>query len=252
MAGLSDIVEFANAYLNIEQFEDYCPNGLQVAGRDEVKKILTGVTASQALLNGAVDKEADMVLVHHGYFWKGESQSIVGLKYQKIRTLIKNDISLLAYHLPLDAHAVCGNNVKLAEKLGVRVSSVIGPGKNPLIAVGELTKTISVTDLLELVQGELDRKPLHIGLTENRRVRKVAICTGGAQNYFSIAIEHGVDVFITGEISEQQYHLAIESGVDFISAGHHATERYGVQALGEILSKRFSIQSEYFEIDNPV
>ena len=252
MAGLKDIVEFVDGYLEIDRFDDYCPNGLQVAGKADVKKILAGVSASQALLDGAVERGADMILVHHGYFWKGESQSITGLKYEKIKTLLQNDISLVAYHLPLDAHITCGNNAKLAELLGVEIESWIGPGKVPIIAVGHLQKPLAISEFVVCIQGGLNRKPLHVGADSTKEIYKVAICTGGAQNYFSYAIAHGVDVFITGEISEQHYHMAMESGVDFISAGHHATERYGVQALSEIICERFSIDAEYLEIPNPV
>ena len=252
MAALTDILAFTNQYLNIDQFEDYCPNGLQVNGRAEVKKILTGVTASQALLNGAVDTNVDMILVHHGYFWKGEDSPIVGLKYEKIKTLVMNNISLVAYHLPLDAHPVCGNNIQLANKLGVNIKSCFGPGKVPLVVAGELSAPVEVQKFVEIIWGALGRKPLHIGAKKNKKIKKVAICTGGAQNYFATAISNDVDVFITGEVSEQNYHMAIESGVDFISAGHHATERYGVQALGRMLTEKFMIESNYFEIDNPV
>ncbi len=252
MAALLEIVAFANRYLNIDQFDDYCPNGLQVDGRAEVKKILTGVTASQALLDGAVERGVDMILVHHGYFWKGEPQAITGLKYKKIRTLMESNISLLGYHLPLDAHPVCGNNVMLAKELDVRVETAVGPGRNPLIVIGDFLEPVCLAELEGKIHRKLSRMPLCIGADKNKVLRRVAICTGGAQNYFSIAIEHGVDVFITGEVSEQQYHLAMESGVGFISAGHHATERYGVRAFGEVLCKEFSVEVEYLEIPNPV
>jgi len=252
MACLSDILTFANEYLNVDQFDDYCPNGLQVQGNSEVQKIVSGVSASQALLDGAIEREADLILVHHGYFWKGESQVITGIKYQKIKTLIDSNVSLLAYHLPLDAHPECGNNVTLAGLLGVSAKTFVGPGKHPLVLLGEVVEPIYVDDLLERIRGRLGREPLHIGARRNKKIRHVAICTGGAQNYFSEAINQGVDVFITGEVSEQHYHMALESGVDFISAGHHATERYGVKAFANILSEHFSVQTEYLEIPNPV
>ncbi|MDH3325817.1 MAG: Nif3-like dinuclear metal center hexameric protein [Gammaproteobacteria bacterium] len=252
MAGLSDIVKFANTYLNIDQFDDYCPNGLQVEGGHNVTKILTAVTASQAVLDGAVEQGVDMVMVHHGYFWRGEAEPITGLKYKKIRTLIDNNISLLAYHLPLDAHPECGNNAQLAKLLGVKVRSCFGPGKIQLVVSGELAEPIPVYLFVEQVRRVTGREPLHIGADKNKLVRTVGICTGGAQNYFSSAIDYGVDIYVTGEVSEQNFHMAIESGVDFISAGHHATERYGVQALGDVLCNKFSIQANYFEISNPI
>jgi len=252
MAALADIVEFTNTFLNIEGFDDYCPNGLQVGGRSEVNKILTGVTASQALLDGAVRRDVDMILVHHGYFWRGEARPITGLKYHKIKTLIENNISLTAYHLPLDAHPVCGNNVKLAEMLGIKVDCFFGPGKLPLILSGSLSEPIPVNVFAGQIARVLGRRVMHLGADKSKLISKVAICTGGAQSYFPMAIEEGVDVFITGEVSEQNYHEAMESGVDFISAGHHATERYGVQALGEVIARQFSVQVDFLEIGNPV
>ncbi|HFD31215.1 MAG TPA: Nif3-like dinuclear metal center hexameric protein [Gammaproteobacteria bacterium] len=252
MARLTDIVAFTNDFLEIDKFEDYSPNGLQVEGNKEVKRIVSGVTASQALIDGAIELGADMILVHHGFFWRGESNEIVGLKYQKIKSLIESKISLVAYHLPLDAHPLCGNNAQLAKRLGVSLSSTFGPGKIPLGVVGELGETLTADIFVDHIQGVLKRKPLHIGANLTKRVKKIALCTGGAQSYFSSAIEQGVDIFVTGEVSEQNYHMALESGVNFVAAGHHATERYGVQALADLLREKFSVEVNYVELANPV
>ncbi len=248
MAALLDIVNFTNTYLEINAFDDYCPNGLQVEGKKEVKTILTGVTASQALLNGAVDKGVDLVMVHHGFFWRGESPVITGQKRKKIATLLENNISLLAYHLPLDAHKIVGNNVQLAQKLGLRVNDFFGDAKLPLVIACDFKDGIKADIFVERLQSILDRPPLHIGASKNKMIKTVGICTGGAQNYFKDVIDYGLDVYVTGEASEQNYHMAMESGVDFISAGHHATERYGVQALSRLISEKFSVESRYMKL----
>ena len=252
MARLKEIVDFVDNYLEVKKFEDYCPNGLQVQGADEVTKILTGVTASEALINGAINEGVDLIMVHHGYFWRGESQVIVGEKFKKIKLLIENNISLLAYHLPLDAHFIVGNNVQLAKKIGLLAQTTFGERKVPLVLACEFESPMSSQELVVLLEGVLGREVLHIGADKSRLIKKVAICTGGAQSYFSHAIEFGVDVYITGEASEKNYHMALESGVDFISAGHHATERYGVQALGDLVSQKFGVKMKYFELDNPI
>lgn len=252
MARLTDIVAFTNDFLEIDKFEDYSPNGLQVEGNSEVKKIVSGVTASQALIDGAIEQGADMILVHHGFFWRSESSEIVGQKYQKIKSLIENQISLLAYHLPLDAHPECGNNVQLATRLGVNLFSTFGPGKIPLGVIGELEDGMNADMFVDQLQGVLNREPLHIGADLGKPTKRIALCTGGAQSYFSSAIDQGVDMFVTGEVSEQNYHMALESGVNFVAAGHHATERYGVQALADLLREKFSVEANYFELANPV
>lgn len=247
---LNELENYLNQILNIAHFRDYCPNGVQVEGRSEVRQLVSGVTASLGFLEEAVAAGADTVLVHHGYFWRGEDPRVVRIKRRRIALLLANDMNLLAYHLPLDAHPEFGNNAQLANKLGLVETGHFGDQN--LGMHGTLLPPISNLKELRLnVERVLSRKPLVIGDDESA-VRRVAWCTGGAQDYFEEAIQLEVDAFITGEISERSVHLARESGVAFISAGHHATERYGVQALGEHISQRFDINHRFIDVDNPV
>ena len=252
MAKLNEIVSFIDEMLDVDKYRDYCPNGLQVEGSLNVQKIVCGVTASQALIDAAVSKNADMILVHHGFFWKGESQPIIGLKKKRIASLIQSDISLLAYHLPLDGHKTIGNNASLVSLLGLKIDRWFGATQPEICVVASFDAPISSQELIELIHEKLERAPLHISKTKDKRISRVAICSGGAQSYFESAIDQNIDAFITGEVSEQSYHLALESGVDFFSAGHHATERYGIQKLGELVSSKFTVDVEYFELENPV
>lgn len=248
---LHDLVSFTDNLLEIKQFKDYCPNGLQVEASSEVRKIITGVTASQALIDEAIKRKADAIFVHHGYFWRGEAEPLVGMKGRRIRSLIENKISLVAYHLPLDAHGQLGNNAQLAKLLGFKVLGGVDAGERPIALYGELEQPCNLNALCERIETTLQRKPLAFG-DANKQVHKVAWCTGAAQSYFEQATARGVDCFITGEVSEQTYHSAEESGVAFIAAGHHATERYGVKALGEYLAEKFKLEVEFVDINNPV
>ncbi|WP_295487466.1 Nif3-like dinuclear metal center hexameric protein [uncultured Pseudomonas sp.] len=248
---LSTLVEEAERYLGSAKIQDYCPNGLQVEGRAQVRRIVTGVTASQALLDAAVEADADLVLVHHGYFWKGESPCITGIKQRRIKTLLKHDISLLAFHLPLDVHPEVGNNVQLARQLDITVEGPLDPDNPRVIGlIGSLAEPMAASDVARRVHEALGREPLLIegpGL-----VRRVGWCTGGGQGYIDAAIVAGVDLFISGEASEQTFHSARENGVSFIAAGHHATERYGVQALGDYLARRFALEHLFIDCPNPI
>lgn len=247
---LTALTRYLDDLLNVAAIRDYCPNGLQVEGKAEVCSIVTGVTASQALIEAAMSAEADAILVHHGYFWKGEPAPIVGIKGRRIRALVKADISLLAYHLPLDVHPQLGNNAQLAQRMGWAQEGVFGEGDVGLI--GRVDAAASdVVGIAANVERVLGRKPLVIG-DPAQPVRRVAWCTGAAQSYLASAIDAGCDVFISGEISEPTVHLAREAGVAYISAGHHATERYGVQALGEHLAEQFGLRHRFIDIDNPV
>ncbi len=243
---------YLNNLLKADQFRDYCPNGLQVQGRQKIKKIATGVTASLAFLEAAVQWGADAVLVHHGYFWKQEAPVIKGLKQRRLRTLLLNDINLFAYHLPLDAHAELGNNACLGERLGWRAEGRFGTDQ--LGWIGSLSEPMTLADLAMQVERTLHRKPLVLGESQAKlkKVRCIAWCTGAAQNFFSEAIAAGAEVYLSGEVSEPTMHLAHESGVAYIAAGHHATERYGVQALGAHLAETFGLTHKFIEIDNPV
>jgi dinuclear metal center YbgI/SA1388 family protein len=246
---LNELNDYIGSLLEISRFRDYCPNGLQVEGRSEVLRIASGVTASQNLLEAATAWKADAVLVHHGYFWRNEDQAITGIKKRRIAHLLEQDISLLAYHLPLDAHPEFGNNAQLALRLGFEMTGKFG--EQDIAWHGNLKAPQSLSQLAANVADKLQRTPLVIG-DGNREVRKIAWCSGGAQGYFEQAVALGVDAFLTGEISEQNVHVAQETGVAFIAAGHHATERYGVQALGEHLAHQWKIEHQFFDMDNPV
>lgn len=251
---LSDLNNYLNQLLRPELFNDYSPNGLQIEGKSEVQHIVTGVTASYALLEAAQAVNADAILVHHGYFWRGESPAIVGIKKRRIQFLLQHEISLIGYHLPLDAHAEFGNNAMLAKQLGVTVTGWVGQkNKNEpnMLLLAELTRPQSLKDFAEIIDLKLKRAPQVIGDLQ-QSVQKIALCTGAAQGYIEQAVAAGVDVYISGEISEPTVHIARETGVSYIAAGHHATERYGVQALGEHLAEKFGLTHTFIDCDNPV
>lgn len=250
MAKLQELLHYTNDLLNIGVFKDYCPNGLQVEGKADVNSVFSAVTASQQAIDAAITQGADALLVHHGYFWRGEDQTITGIKRRRIQALLDANVSLLAYHLPLDAHPELGNNAQIARLLEIEFEQSL-EGKADLVMQGSFKKTLSAKELCSQIATVFNRDPLHIS-GHSRELKKVAWCSGGAQSYFEYAIEAGVDVYITGEASEQNYHLAKEYQVDFIAAGHHATERYGVQALGEHLASQFSLGHKFIDIDNPI
>jgi dinuclear metal center YbgI/SA1388 family protein len=229
-------------------FRDYCPNGLQVEGRAQIRKIVCGVTACQALLDAAVTANADAVLVHHGYFWKGEDACVTGYRKTRLATLLANDINLFAYHLPLDAHSQLGNNAQLALRLGWDIEGQFG--EQNIGFFGRSGNSRNAADIAERLRSVLQRDVMLVGNAQ-RAIKRIAWCTGGAQGYFEAAVAAGADLFVSGEISEQTTHLARESGVPYIAAGHHATERYGVQALAAHLAEKFGIEQEYIDIDNP-
>lgn len=247
---LTKLNEVFDSILEPSRFKDYAPNGLQVEGRAEVSRLVSGVTACQALIDAAIEAEADAILVHHGFFWRNEAPVITGMKQRRIKALLGADISLFGYHLPLDAHPDYGNNATLARLLGIRSESTLIPD-DPVGNVGQLEALTPVAALLERIAEKLGRVPLHVG-DPDRAVQKVAWCTGGAQGYIDAAVAAGADLYITGEVSEQTVHVAREEGIEFIAAGHHATERYGVQALGEAVASQLSIEHRFIDIDNPV
>jgi dinuclear metal center YbgI/SA1388 family protein len=237
-----------DALLDAGRFRDYCPNGLQVEGRERIRRIVCGVTASQALIESAIERGADALLVHHGWFWKAEDGRITGFRKQRMARLLEHDISLFAYHLPLDAHPEVGNNAQLAARLGWSVTGRFA--EQEIGFVGVPSAPTSVAGLAAGIEQALGRRPLLVG-DPDRAVARIAWCSGGAQGYFEDALATNADVFVTGEISEQTVHLARETGMAFISAGHHATERYGVMALGDRVRKQFGIDCEFVDIDNP-
>lgn len=245
----TELEKLVNEKLNSAAFSDYGPNGLQVEGRETVKKIITGVTASQALLDEAVRQQADAVIVHHGYFWKNEPAIIRGMKRNRLKTLLANDINLYGWHLPLDAHPELGNNVQLASLLGITVMGAVDGEQ--LLPWGELSVPVSGPELASWIEARLGRQPLWSGDTGPELIKRVAWCTGGGQGFIDNAARFGVDAFITGEVSEQTIHSAREQGLHFYAAGHHATERGGIRALSEWLTENTDLDVTFIDIPNP-
>lgn len=248
---IQQLLAECDAVLQPTKFDDYCPNGLQVQGVESVSRIVSGVTASQALIEAAIDNKADVLLVHHGYFWRGEDPRVLGVKQRRLKLLLEHNINLLAYHLPLDAHPTLGNNAQLAARLGIVVEGGLG-GEAPFVVgnVGRLAGAPSAGEFAAHIASVLGRQPL-LEQVGNRPIQRIAWCTGAAQSYIEKAAAAGVDVFLSGEVSEQTILLARELGLHYIAAGHHATERYGVQALGTHLAECFSVDHHFIDIDNP-
>jgi dinuclear metal center YbgI/SA1388 family protein len=246
---LKELIDYTGQYLQVARFRDYCPNGLQVQGREDIKRIVTGVTASMALLEAAEALGADLVLVHHGYFWKNEDARVIGIKHARLKFLLAHDINLAAYHLPLDAHPEVGNNAQLARVLGIHAEGYAG--EQGILAYGSLIADIPLVQFANQIAVALGRQPQVIG-SGDKIIRHTAWCTGAAQDYIEQAIELGADAFISGEISERTVHVAREAGIAYIAAGHHATERYGIKALGEHLAQHFGLDCHFIDIDNPV
>ncbi|WP_338570140.1 type 2 GTP cyclohydrolase I [Erwinia billingiae] len=243
----TELEQIVNQLLNTAAFKDYGPNGLQVEGRSEVKKIVTGVTACQALLDEAVRLNADAVLVHHGYFWKNEASVIKGMKRNRLKTLLANDINMYGWHLPLDAHPQLGNNSRLASLLGIEIKGEI----EELLPWGELKEPLTGNQFAQRISQVLGREPLHCGDNAPESIRRIAWCSGGGQGFIDAAAAFGVDAFFSGEVSEQTIHSAREQGLQFFAAGHHATERCGIQALGEWLAENHNLDVTFIDIPNP-
>ena len=233
------------------RFKDYGPNGLQVEGSDAIRHIVSGVTASRALIEAAIDAKADAIFVHHGLFWRGQDGTVTGWMKQRLQLLLAHNINLLAYHLPLDAHPELGNNAQLGKRLGLQVQGTFGEQDLGLWGTrADGQEFADANALAAVVSTTLQREPVVVQMPA-REIRKVAWCTGGAQSYFEAAIASGVDAFITGEISEPQAHLARETGVAFLACGHHATERYGAPAAAAHVAAQLGITHQFIEIDNP-
>ncbi|EXI66357.1 MAG: metal-binding protein [Candidatus Accumulibacter adjunctus] len=244
-----ELTRYLDDLLEPGRFRDYCPNGLQVEGRPEISRLVAGVSATQQLLDTAVEHAADTILVHHGWFWRGEDGRVTGIRKTRLQTLLCHDINLYAFHLPLDSHPELGNNVQLARHLDWIPDGRFG--EQDLGWLGQLTLPVPARELAERVALTLQRPPLLLGDGE-RLVRRVAWCSGGAQGMFEQAIALGVDLYLTGEASEPSTHLARESGVAYLAAGHHASERYGVMALAAHLAERFTLDCRFVDLDNPV
>ncbi len=251
MQELKNIINYLNELLKPELFNDYCPNGLQVSGTNSISTIVTGVTACQALINEAVRLKADALLVHHGFFWKGENPCVVGIKRNRLAALLEHKINLIAYHLPLDAHRELGNNNQLAQKLKIIVDQKSSENPTNLCWSGILSPSLSGDEFSTLITEKLGREPLHIP-GKATAIKRVMWCTGAAQDAIENAVLSEADAFITGEVSERTVHIARENGLHFYAAGHHATECYGIQALGEHLAKKWGIKTIFVNIDNPV
>lgn len=246
------LVAFCDEILQADQFNDYCPNGLQIDANTPISKVITGVSACQALIDAAVQENAQAILVHHGYFWKGENPTLTGIKAKRIATLLKHGISLIAYHLPLDAHTQLGNNAVLAKALNLTMSEALYPHQKHPVGNIAICEPIYAKDFAHKITQALNRTPLHISSSPNKLLTKIGLCTGAAQDMIEQAHLMGCDAFISGEISERTTHMARELGVDYFAAGHHATERGGVDALGQLLGQHFGIDVQFVDIDNPV
>lgn len=247
-----ELQQIINNELQVTRYRDYAPNGIQVQGRPEIKKIVTGVTACQLLLDKAVEHNADAVLVHHGYFWKNEPETITGIKYHRLKTLLSHDINLYSYHLPLDGHPLLGNNVLLGQMFDITIDTrdditdllFKGTFKNPITA-------LEFKQQLELKLHNGRSSVLFCGDNAPALIKRVAWCSGGGQDFIESAAQQGVDAFFTGEVSERTIHIAREYGINFYAAGHHATERYGIKKLGEWLASHNDLEIIFVDIDNP-
>lgn len=252
MAKLSEIIQWCDGTLKAAEFKDYAPNGLQIEGKTEVNKILCAVTASQAAIDAAIEQKADLLLVHHGYFWKGEPYPITGMRAKRIKALIQHDISLVGYHLPLDAHPTLGNNAAIAEILALENIEALDPSeRNPIGNIGYLKHPMSPEAFKALLTEKLGFDTIHLPASTTQ-VQKIGFCTGGAQDYIEKAAQQTCDAYISGEVSERTFYQAQELNVHYFACGHHATERYGVQRLAQAISEQFNIEYSYFELNNPI
>ncbi|ABV36503.1 conserved hypothetical protein [Shewanella sediminis HAW-EB3] len=247
----TELSRYLSEFLQISNYKDYAPNGLQVEGRSKIATIVTGVTACQALIDRAIALNADAILVHHGFFWKGEPEVITGMKQRRVKALLAHDINLFGYHLPLDGHPMLGNNAELGRRLDISDAEPVEDVAQGLIWQGRLDTPMSVEAFSARLNHVLNREAQHIGQS-NDEIKSIAWCSGGAQDYIDIAADLGVDAFISGEVSERTFHSAMELGVHYFAAGHHATERYGIQALGEHLAREFNLEHHFVDINNPV
>ena len=249
---LKELQGLLDELLKPEDFRDYCPNGLQIEGNSEVRLLISGVTACQALIDEAITRKADALLVHHGYFWRGEDPVISGIRRKRIKALLDHEISLFAYHLPLDAHPVHGNNACLGKLLGFSVEGDLDPKHKSRVGVwGKVENSCDGQGLINHIKQTLGRAPFHVP-GEAKEIKTIAWCTGAAQQAIELAHSYDVDAYLTGEVSEQTVHFARETGMHFFAAGHHATERYGVQSVGQYISEKTNIEHQFIDIDNPV
>ncbi len=245
------LVNYLNEFLDSDKFNDYAPNGLQIEGKDKIINICTAVSAGEIVIENAIKLRADMLLVHHGYFWKGESPQIISAKKRKISLILENNINLCAYHLPLDSHIEIGNNACLANILQVKnVKAHMARGIQNLIWTGEFVEDYLADDFANFLEKNI-QKPIYLP-GGSHKIRKIAWCSGAAQDFIEDVFMHKVDAYITGEVSERTYYQARELGVHFFACGHNATERYGIQALGEHLANKYDLKHAFIDINNPI
>jgi dinuclear metal center YbgI/SA1388 family protein len=244
------LVSHLDAKLEAPRFKDYGPNGLQVEGRKSIRKVVTGVTASLALIDAALAQQADAIVVHHGLFWRGQDGRVTGWMKQRLAQLLRAEVNLIAYHLPLDAHPELGNNAQWGQRLGLVANGRFGEQELGFLAPAP-DGLDSLSALGARVEAALGRAPVVVSGALQKPLRRIAWCSGGAQSYFEQAIAAGADAFLTGEISEPQAHYAREMGVAYLACGHHASERYGVQAVGAHLAQTFGLDHVFIDIDNP-
>ncbi|MBN9372175.1 MULTISPECIES: Nif3-like dinuclear metal center hexameric protein [unclassified Hydrogenophaga] len=243
------LVHAFDALLQPAPFKDYGPNGLQVEGRAQVRRLISGVTASLALIEAAIEMQADAIFVHHGLFWRGQDGRVTGWMKQRLSRLLAHDINLIAYHLPLDAHPTLGNNAQLARVLDIALEDGVRFGDQSLGFMGQ-RPTAPAEALAAHVEQALGR-PVTLVAPPGHTVRRIGLCTGGAQGYFEAAIAAGADAFITGEISEPQAHYARECGVAYLACGHHASERYGAPAVAAHVASALGLEHRFIDIPNP-
>jgi len=255
----ASLMQWLDATLQPQAMRDYCPNGLQVAGRSRIRKLVTGVTASLALLQAAIERQADAVLVHHGWFWKNENPCLIGTQRARVALALQHELNVIAYHLPLDAHPTLGNNASLARVLDLipqldARGTPLTCGETGLVWLGSCAQPTTLAALERRIVHTLGRTPLVIAPPQLQQepITRIAWCTGAAQGMMRAAVEAGAQVYLTGEVSEPNFHLALETGTAFIAAGHHATERYGVQALGQAAAQALGVAVEFVDLDNPV
>jgi dinuclear metal center YbgI/SA1388 family protein len=246
---IKELVNHLDELLQPNLFKDYCPNGLQIAGKSEVGNIVCGVSLTEELVDRAVEQSADAIIVHHGVFWNGDDYRITGYKYKRIAKLIKHDINLIAYHLPLDNHATLGNNIQLAKLL--KFENIRQNDKQNLLWFGELAQTMTIEQFAEVYQKLTNHKPIYFAHPQ-QKIKKVALCTGGAVSLFNEASTHDIDLYITGEVKENIMAQSLESDVAYIAGGHYVTERYGIQALSKYLNDNLGIASQFIELYNPI
>ncbi len=247
-----ELATYLNGYLNTEIFQDYAPNGLQISGKDEVRVICTAVSASLSTILTAVQHKADALLVHHGFFWRGEAPTLLGIKRERIAQLLVHDINLFAFHLPLDCHTVIGNNACIGRLLDVRDVTSHRQGKNrDLLWAGTLEKALNPEDFMTLLTGKFERLPVHLKAPKSM-IQHIAWCSGAAQDFIDDAALLGVDAYLSGEMSERTYYQAKEHDIHYFACGHHATERLGVRSLGEHLATTYDLTHYFIDADNPV